>query len=327
MNSVASLRAGFAALALLSLTACAPKAYVVKNPVPSEVRYVAQSAAPTQLALVDNRAADQRSFLTGTLASTLMVDKSPLDPSTFLARNLQAELVARGIAVQVNPGQGGAFPRIDLKTFRILNHRQNGFSPYVTFTYISADVETATGKKRLGVFVKRGKVPVWSFDEIIEPTLNQPLSLAVKELAAKIGQHLYGASADDAAVNALKAKIAQRNDNSFIDVYALGFTNNPKAIETLAGLTRDDDEYVRIAAISSLGNLRAEGQFELLKSIYGSANIWQDRAMAIKAIGDLDTAESKAFLTEQMAHWKAKVSDKDSMKEANWTIQVIGLYL
>ncbi|MGH8082577.1 MAG: HEAT repeat domain-containing protein [Lysobacter sp.] len=327
MKSVAFLRAGCAALVVLSLAACAPKAYVVKNPVPSDVRYVAQSTQPSQLALVDNRAADERSFLTGTLASTLMVDKSPLDPSAFLASNLQAELTARGIAVQVNPGQSGAFPRIDLKTFRILNHRQNGFSPYVTFTYISADVETATGKKRLGVFVKRGKVPVWSFEEIIEPTLNQPLSLAVKELAAKIGQHLYGASADDAALTALKAKIAQRNDNSFIDVYALGFTNNPKAIDTLVGLTRDNDEYVRIAAISSLGNLRAEGQFELLKSIYGSANIWQDRAMAIKSIGDLDTAESKAFLTEQMAYWKGKAADKDSMKEANWTLQVIGLYL
>ncbi|QWP77420.1 HEAT repeat domain-containing protein [Lysobacter sp. K5869] len=323
MKSVALWRAGGAVLVCLSLAACAPKSYVVKSPVPSQVRYAAAPAQAERIALQDNRAAAERAFLTGTLASTLMVESAPLDPAAFLAKNLQAELNARGIPAQVGAGEASAFPRIDLKTFRIQNHRQNAYSPYVTFTYLSADVETAAGKQRVGVFVKRGKVPVWSFDEIIEPTLNQPLSLAVKELAAKVANQLYGARADDAAVAALTAKIAQRSDDSYLDVYALGFANNPKAIDTLVGLTRDEDEYVRIAAISSLGNLRAQGQFDLLKSIYSDAKIWQDRAMAIKAIGDLDTPQSKAFLTEQMAHWKSQPAGK----EPSWTMQVIALYL
>lgn len=307
---------------MLLLVACAPSSYSVRHPVPSEIRFAPVQAPAMELALLDRRAEGERSFFTGTLPSTLTVDDAPLDPSHFLARNLQSELAARGIPVQV-ASDATSFPRIDLKVFRIQNHRQNGYAPFVTFTLISADLETAVGKKRLGVFVKRGKVPVWSFEEVIEPTLNQPLSLAVKELASKVARQLYGASTEDADVDRLAAKLGTRTAGSYLDVYALGFTNNPRAIDTLVGLTSDEDEYVRIAAISSLGNLGATGQLEHLKTIYRDAAIWQDRAMAIKAIGDLDTPEAKAFLAEQMTHWQAQGEGK----EPSWTMQVIGLYM
>src|SRR5687768_18561734 len=113
------------ASAMLLLAACAPSSYAVKHPVPSDVRYVAQSPAST-LGLVDQRAVSERTFLTGTLASTLTVDGAPVDGSAYLARNLQAELAARGIPVQMS-GAVDTFPRIDLKAFRIQNHRQNGY--------------------------------------------------------------------------------------------------------------------------------------------------------------------------------------------------------
>ncbi|HEV8692638.1 MAG TPA: HEAT repeat domain-containing protein [Lysobacter sp.] len=308
--------------ALLWLTACAPSSYAVRNPEPSGVHYAVIEQPAADLALVDSRAASERVFHSGTLSAALTIDKAPIDPTSFLAKNLEAELASRGIAAKVGT-HAETFPRIDLKGFRIQNHRTNGYTPYITFTFISADIETAAGKKRVGVFVKRGKVPVWSFEEVVEPTFNQPLSLAVKELAAKISAHLYGARADDATVDELAAKLKTRHDNSFLDVYALGFTNNPRAIDTIAALTGDEDEYVRIAAISSLGNLHATGKLEQLKAIYHDAKLWQDRAMAIKAIGDLDTPEAKAYLAEQAAHWNAQSPDKESM----WTSQVIGLYL
>ena len=50
----------------------------------------------------------------------------------------------------------------------------------MTLTFLSVDLETADSKKRIGVFIKRGKVPVMSFEEVVEPTFNQPLSLAVR---------------------------------------------------------------------------------------------------------------------------------------------------
>ena len=152
---------------------------------------------------------------------------------------------------------------------------------------------------------------------------NQPLSLATKELAAKIASRLYDARSSDAEVDRLATKIATRGDDSYLDVYALGFTNNPKAIPTMAKLARDPDEYVRLAAISSLGTLGASDHLDLLKSIHTGEGMWQDRAMALKAIGDLGTPEAKAYLDEQLAVLKTRAADKDT----NWTLQVIGLYL
>ena len=140
------------------------------------------------------------------------------------------------------------------------NMRTNAYTPFITLTYISADVETAGGTKRIGTFVTRGKTPVWSFEEIIEPTFNQPLSLGVQEFASKIANFAYGFRASDETVKSLTAKInGARTPNTFLDVYALGFTNNPAAIDTLVGLAKDEQEYVRQAAISSLGNIGATG--------------------------------------------------------------------
>ena len=87
-------------------------------------------------------------------------------------------------------------------------------------------------------------------------------------------------------------------------------------------LAKDDDEYVRIAAISSLGTLGANDQLELLKSIATGSNLWQDRAMALKAIGDLGSPEAQAYLNEQRTALQAKGD-----KEATWSMQVINLYM
>lgn len=314
----------FASATVLSLTACAPSAYTVKEPTPSSQRYQNANTTATTIGQTDGRAGDEKIFSNGTLPATLKIGKQAIDPPAFLATQVSAELASRGLPVQVVNGSNG-IPQASLHTFRIQNHRASGFSPFVTLTFISAELDTGTEKKRIGVFVKRGKVPVWSFDEVVEPTFSQPLSLAVKEYSSKIANALYNYRSADSEVDALVAKLSGTlDDNSFLDVYALGFTNNPKAINTVAELTKSPNEYVRLAAISALGNLRASTQFDLLKSIYSSqTNQWSDRAMAIKSIGDLDTAQSKAFLVAEMKRWEATKSDK----EAQWTTQIIGLYL
>lgn len=308
--------------ATLLLVACAPKSYAVRDPQPSAVEYVVADAPATMLALTDGRIASGPAFLSGTLPSTLTVGGAPIDPMTYLERNVQAELAARGIPVQVGR-DGTDAPQLDIKTFRIHNHRTNAYTPYITFTLISADLRTAAGSERIGVFVKRGKVPVWSFDEVVEPTLNEPLSLAVKELSAKVAARLYQANADDIGTERLIGQVKASSEDNYRDVYKLGFSNNPRAVDTLVALSKDDREYVRLAAISSLGTLRAQEQFEHLKAISQDAKLWQDRAMALKAIGDLGSPQARAYLEEQMAHWKAQVDNK----EAAWNTMVIGLYL
>jgi hypothetical protein len=310
---------------LLSLTACAPSSYLVKVPAPSGMKYeMPVPPAKTDLTLADKRPSSEREFHSGRLAATLNVDSGPIDAPQFLAAQLQQELVSRGLPVQVLRADSGA-PLVSLRTFRIQNHRASGFSPFVTLTFLSVDLETPTSRKRIGVFVKRGKIPMWSFEEIVEPTFNQPLSLAVKELASKVANHLYNYRMSDATVDGLVTRINSKgNPDGYLDVYALGFTNNPKAIDTLARLSTDVDEYVRLAAISSLGHIGATGRYEFLKAAYQNRdNIWQDRAMALKAIGDLDTPAGNAFLADEMKFWQAQPSNNESA----WTLQILQLYL
>lgn len=317
----------FIITALLSVSACAPSAYVIKTPAPSGLKYEAATPQPkNNFSLIDNRKPDERIFHTGRLSATLQYGDTPIDAPRFLAQHLQEELISRGIPAQVSDGDKG-LPRINLRTFRLQNHRTSGYSPFVTFTFLSVDLETSVFTKRIGVFIKRGKVPVWSFDEIVEPTLNQPLSLAVRELAGKIVKTLYGYQASNSTVDKLAAvanDTSKAEDERYFNVYSLGFTNNPKAADALVKLTGDSAEYVRLAAISSLGNIGATGQFGFLKSIYQDrGRIWQDRAMALKAIGDLGTSDAMAFLAQERKHWETQPQNQESV----WTQQILSLYL
>ncbi|GAB2506431.1 HEAT repeat domain-containing protein [Lysobacter humi (ex Lee et al. 2017)] len=306
---------------LLVLAACAPSGYAVRQPVPSSMRYVAPSSDAGSLALQYPKTGAVP-FMSGRLASTLLLAGAPLEPGAFLVKSLQDELAARGLPVTV-ADRADTLPRLDVRSFRMQNHRVSGYSPYVTFTFLSADLHTAQGAKRLGVFVKRGKVPVWSFEEVVEPTLNEPLSVAVKELASKVAHELYGARASDADVDALAAKVTTTKTDDYLDVYALGFSNNARAIPTLVQLTKAEPEYMRLAAISSLGTLRATDQVDLLRSLYRDANLWQDRAMALKAIGDLDTADGRAFLAAERTRLQPQAGDR----ETGWLLELIGLYV
>lgn len=317
----------FISTSLLLISACAPSAYVIKTPTPSGLKYEA-ATPPTKntFSLIDNRKPDERIFHSGRLAATLKYGDAPIDAPAFLAKHLEEELASRGVPAQVITSDKGP-PRINLRTFRMQNHRVSGYSPFVTFTFLSVDLETTAFTKRLGVFIKRGKVPVWSFDEIVEPTLNQPLSLAVRELAGKIVKTLYGYQGGNSTVDQLIARASDTSkseDERYFDVYSLGFTSNPKAVEALVKLSSDSAEYVRLAAISSLGNVGATGQFGFLKSIYQDGNrIWQDRAMALKAIGDLGTTDAMAFLYQERKRLQTQPQNQESV----WTQQILSLYL
>ena len=136
-----TLAAAACAVGLLALTACAPKTYAVKAPTPSDARYESVAAPASTLTLVDGRGGGQV-FSEGTLPVTLQLEGSPIDPMAFLNRHLQAEFNARGLPVQVGTGPG-SYPQVEVKTFRMQNHRTNAYTPFITFTFISADIRTA----------------------------------------------------------------------------------------------------------------------------------------------------------------------------------------
>lgn len=304
------------------LYGCAPSSYVVQDPTPSTVSYTAsQNSAKQTITVNDKRPEDQKVFSYGILASALIHGEQEIDPIAYLKNHSQQELMARGIPVAMET-EGNI--QVDIHKLAMRNHRTNAYTPFITFTMLSADLTKDGNKERVAVYIKRGKTPVWSFDEIVQPTFNEPLDLLVKEFSAKLSDKLYGAKISDGEVQSLVKKINSEKptDQTYRDVYNLGFGNNRSAIPALRELTKHESEYIRLAAISSLGMLGSDNQLELLQSIYTDSKLWQDRGMALKAIGDIGTAKANAFL-------KTVAAELSTLKEreALWNKEIIELYL
>ncbi len=303
------------------LQACAPSSYMVKEPVPSKISYTNQSTNEANLTFVDKRHKDSKVFSHGVLKADLILNGSPINPISFLETETAKELNARG--VKANILEAGDI-KIDVNKFEMRNHRTNAYTPFISFTMLSADVSANGKKERITAYIKRGKVPVWSFDEIIQPTLNEPLDLLVKEFSAKLNRSIEGKKISDDEVKSLVEKINKNlNDGAtYMDVYQLGFGNNDTAIPFLVDYTKSESEYIRLAAISSLGILKAQSEMPLLKEIYSTADNWSDKAMALKAIGDIGTPDALNFLVKT----EAKLAEAKE-KEQLWTKEIIGLYL
>jgi len=296
----------------------------VKDPVLSSPSFAASPApAPISLTFKDEQSGvDKSKPLTGTLPMAMMYQDKPFEPISWISQQTVREMKARGLPVSISASGGTT---VVIKRMHIENYRANGFSPFITFTTLSADVETPQGTQRIVAYVKRGKVPVWSFDEVIDPTYNDALAVISKEFAAKLNQILFGQVVSDDKVRSMIANIEKDNGSRgdlFMDVYQLGFSNNPIVVPELVKLTSHPNEYVRLAALSSLGILRAEDQLGFLESRYASGGLWQDRAMALKAIGDIGTPEARAYLEQQKSKF-----DAGTDKEARWTEDVVALYL
>jgi len=306
--------------------ACAPAAYNIDTPEPSTISYEdVLDEIKTKSAdfnVVDSRSEEGMSFSYGRLPADLKLNGASIEPISFLKNSTEQELKARGIDTNFSSSDG---IDIEINKFIIRNHRVSGFSPFVTFTMLSGDIVTDDGKERVAAFIKRGKVPVWSFDEIVQPTLNEPLDLVAKELAAKINAKLFDRKISNNEVQTLIKKINspsqdESNDLKYLDVYQLGFGNNKTAIPALVEMAKSKPEYIRLSAISSLGILGARDEIGFLKSIYADSKLWQDRGMAIKAIADIGNDEAMAFLNE------IALDNQGDTKEQSWNREIIELY-
>jgi hypothetical protein len=311
-----------ALLAAFILQGCAHSGYTIIEPVPSQIQFAASAADVSgDIAIRDARGANPEYFSFGVLPAELRIDGAAFDPIEFLREHVAVELDARGIESTVS--ESGALS-VDVKTLRMRNHRTNAYTPFITLTMLSADVQTPEGAQPLGVFIVRGKVPVWSFSEVVEPIFTQPMDLLVKELVAKLNAILFGQSISDQAVRDLTQQIESGpvDERTFLSVYQLGFGNNSSAISALAGMAKHENQYVRLAAISSLGTLRATDHVDLLKSIYEESKEWDDRAMALKALGDIGTTDCVNYLRSTRSQLQSA-----SGKENEWNAEIIDLYL
>ena len=211
-------------ISLSLLSGCAINMPVpITAPVPSTAAYAkGGTLQPLSLAFKDQQSdADKAKLTTGTIPMNPQWNGQPIDSANWLAEQTVKEMVARGPPVTL-AGQGGNATNILIKRIHIENYRANGFSPFITFTSVRADVETPQGPRRVTAYVKRAKVPVWSFDEVIEHTFNAPLSLLTKELAAKLNQQFYKQAVSGDEVQRLIAKInvdSSTRADAYLDVY------------------------------------------------------------------------------------------------------------
>ena len=102
----------------------------------------------------------------------------------------------------------------------------------------------------------------------------------------------------------------------------MGFSNNLESLGFIKALITSQDEYIRLAAISSIGTLGDINQLDFLISLNKKSKMWQDRAMALKSMGDLGTPKALNYLKERKSFWNGKTA-----KEAIWNLKIINLYI
>lgn len=274
--------------------ACSRVVIPVKAPVPSDLRFeTSTSPVRVRLAFADERSAEDKAA--GLAKPLVKYGDAALDPVKFLGEHVQRELVARGIPVESDANHALS---VRVKKAWVEIHMAHVHAPYTTLTLITADVDTSGGPRRMAAFVRRAKTAFGGEEKLYQACYDDALSVATKEIAAKLNRAFFKQRISDQDVDTLVTRIGRdgtRNPLTWLDVYQLGFGNNPRAVPALIALTKHEQEYVRLAAISSLGTIGATDQLNLLVSL-SKSGAWQDRAMALKSIGDLGTAEAQAFI-------------------------------
>lgn len=291
-------------LAIILISGCG-LSFTVKDPVPSNVGYSAQNIPPTVLTIVDERTGIDAIFIPAQIGvgnkmqeTSLLKLENIADPIAYFAAHLEKELNNRQIPVKCvvakNPSAGMT---LIIKRYQIASIRATGFSPWETMHVFSATLIAGSQNKIIKSYFYNGKVPVWSMNEILEPCFNIPISIMIKDIASKINQAAFHLQSSDQKVKTFTAdintKIAANDFTDFWKVLELGYTNNPAAVEPLKRYARMGDEFFKSCAISSIGTLGATQEVAFLKKCYADAAAsFNDRYLAVKALGDLATPEA-----------------------------------
>lgn len=306
-------------LVTLSFQACSVK-IPIKTPTISEKTYPKTTNGELSIKF-ENHLPIGHKVASGLKIFILEHNKKSIKASQFLETALKNELSARNIPLHLTSSSDN---KLLLNDFSVITHRVSGFSPLVTISTLKIKLKTESGIKTLASMVKRAKTPIWTMNEVNDPCYNEPITLLIKEIVSKINKNYFGNRFTDDYVKTLQEKISKNINEkpTYLDVYELGFSNNIKSLEFLKTLTKNENEYIRLSAISSIGTIGDINQFDFLVELHKTSTMWQDKAMALKSIGDLNTDKSNAYLKEEKVFWKDKTS-----KEALWTLKVLNLYL
>lgn len=295
----------------------------IDSPIESENSFTSDTKSEQINFIFQNDLGKNHNVSTGKQTEVFILEHNneKIDGANYIKNALIKEIKARKIPLVFTDDSN---KKLHFEHFEIITHRTSGYSPLVTISTLGMSVKDSNEKKKFISVVKRGKVPIWSMGEVSEPCYNEPMTLLVKEIVAKLNQVYFGYKLSDDEVENIKNKITneKHTKSTYLDVYELGFSNNNKALDFIKNLAVSNDEYIRLAAISSIGILGNSKDFSFLVALNKNSKLWQDRAMALKSIGDLDTKESRDYLIERKSFWQGKTT-----RDAIWNLKIIDLYI
>jgi len=289
-------------ITFLAITGCSLK-YAVDDPPPPVFAYQNVDKKPIVMKVVDQR--DSVKYMVG-ISGLQRVDlalDNVEDPLAWLSKGLVKEFNARGVPLQL-AAKDSATPAdltLTVRKYQLINHRASGFSAWESYNVLLGQVTMGSKSCTIPSFFFNSKVPVWSMDEIRKPCVSDPMSVLVKDVASKINQCVFNYGASDADVQrlatAVAAAVTADSKTSCFPLTDLGSTNNPAALPTLKKFAGHDDSFVHNCAVSAIGTLGAQDQFEFLEGRYNHFAD-NDRVMPLKAIGDIGSSRSQDFLRQ-----------------------------
>lgn len=294
-------------LGVASLASCTLTVPLAK-PVPSQFQYTERREEAVQVVVRDARPPAERKLSKG-MHSVEFVGAGEDLP--FRREALVAEMKARGLNAVAGTGGDANALLIEVDRFYFRNRRTSGFSPWVTFTNFRATVTYRGRPETVTSYFHAGKVPMWSMDEVFEPTYNHPWSVVVREVVTKLNRLYFRTAPPGEVVRQKVGAIAgQPSLEAILDV---GFLGSSEALPTLESLVKTSDSgNVVVYALDAIGIIGDPKSFPFLRDFYATARE-RGRMFSLKAIGDLGTPEALSFVREQPG-------DDDNLKE------IIALY-
>jgi hypothetical protein len=313
----------FPVISAVLFSGCSLK-YTIDEPTPSHFSYQNAGKKPVVMKLVDQR--DNAKFSAGIsgLKSIDIVFENVPDPMAWLSTGMEKEFAARGVPVQIVGKDSGtpADMTLTVRRYQVVNHRASGFSAWEAYHLFLGQVTMGQKSCTIPAYFFNSKIPVWSMDEIGKPCLSLPMSVMVKEIVSKINRCVFNYSISDEEAkkmgDAALAKVKPDTESACLPSVELGGTNNPAIMGTLEKIAESEDSLVHNCAVSAMGTLGAQDQFDFLAKKFAQFSN-NDKVVPLKSIGDIGSVPAMDFLR--------KVKTSKLYEDENGVKYCVDLYL
>lgn len=294
------LRLTFVIVLAVLFAGCSLK-YTIPEPKVSGIQYDIAEKKHFVMKVVDQRTDKNFHQKISNLKNVNIELENVEDPIMWLSQNMEKEFLARGIPLEITAKdlQNPPDLLLTIKKYQIVSRRVSGFSPWESYHSFMGELKAGNQTCAIRAYFFNGKVPVWSMSEIQEPCFNIPMSIIVKEIASKVNSCALHYTLSGEKLKAINNQIEEKMKSGAEDVcfslLELGGSNNPDAMKPLLKMADTQDRFNRACALSAIGILGAQNEFDFLKKKYEQYSE-ADRFMALKSIGDIGTPEATDFV-------------------------------